>query len=121
MSVSFTQNFLNPPPVPEMPTGTRTSGNCFWNSSATAWVMGPTVLEPSTRTVPEMGPAGGVTSTITPFVTATSLLAACVSPQAASTAAPAAARDPNPAARRTRRRLIALTKWPASQKPCGQL
>ena len=41
MSVSPRQNFLNPPPVPEMPTVTRTSPPfAFWNSSATASVTG---------------------------------------------------------------------------------
>src|SRR5687767_15369451 len=48
MSVSPRQNFLKPPPVPEMPTVTFTC--CFfafWKSSATASVTGNTVLEPS--------------------------------------------------------------------------
>ncbi len=40
MSVSPAQNFLNPPPVPEMPTVIFTSRFFFWNSSATASVMG---------------------------------------------------------------------------------
>ena len=47
MSVSPRQNFWNPPPVPEMPTVTRMPGLAFWNSSATASLMGKTVLEPS--------------------------------------------------------------------------
>ena len=47
MSVSPRQNFWNPPPVPEMPTVTRMFGLAFWNSSATASLMGKTVLEPS--------------------------------------------------------------------------
>src|SRR5688572_17005586 len=48
MSVSPRQNFLNPPPVPEMPTVTRTLPRFWiWNSSATASVIGNTVLEPS--------------------------------------------------------------------------
>src|SRR5512145_1502751 len=47
MSVSPAQNFLKPPPVPEMPMVTRTLGWDFWNSSATASVIGYTVLEPS--------------------------------------------------------------------------
>jgi hypothetical protein len=39
---------LNPPPVPEMPTVTRTFPRFWiWNSSATASVIGNTVLEPS--------------------------------------------------------------------------
>ena len=48
MSVSPRQNFLNPPPVPEIPTVTLI--DCFfafWKSSATASVIGNTVLEPS--------------------------------------------------------------------------
>src|SRR5260221_14532292 len=51
MSVSPRQNFLKPPPVPEMPTVTLTAFFfAFWNSSATASVIGYTVLEPSTLT-----------------------------------------------------------------------
>ena len=53
MSVSPAQNFLNPPPVPETPTVTRTSFAILLNSSATASVTGNTVLEPSTLTSPE--------------------------------------------------------------------
>ena len=40
MSVSPRQNFWNPPPVPEMPTVTWTAGLAFWNSSATASLIG---------------------------------------------------------------------------------
>src|SRR5690606_3795559 len=47
MSISPRPNFLNPPPVPETPTVTRTSGPTARNSSATASVIGYTVLEPS--------------------------------------------------------------------------
>jgi hypothetical protein len=47
MCVSPRQNFWNPPPVPDTPTVTRTFGCFFWNSSATASVMGNTVLDPS--------------------------------------------------------------------------
>jgi len=51
-SVSPRQNLRKPPPVPEMPTVTLTALRLdFWNSSATASVIGNTVLEPSTRTV----------------------------------------------------------------------
>jgi hypothetical protein len=46
ISVSPRQNFLNPPPVPEMPTVTWV-GSDFMNSSDTASVMGNTVLDPS--------------------------------------------------------------------------
>ena len=46
--VSPRQNFLKPPPVPEMPTVTRYLPPAeFWNSSAMASVIGKTVLEPS--------------------------------------------------------------------------
>jgi hypothetical protein len=52
MSVSLRQNFLKPPPVPEMPTVTLIwFFFAFWNSSATASVIGYTVLEPSTFTI----------------------------------------------------------------------
>jgi hypothetical protein len=47
MSVSPRQNFLNPPPVPEMPTVTLTPLMDFWNSSAIASTAGNTVLDPS--------------------------------------------------------------------------
>ena len=48
MSVSPRQNFLKPPPVPEMPTVTLTLPLVdLWKSSATASVIGNTVLEPS--------------------------------------------------------------------------
>ena len=47
MSVSPLQNFLKPPPVPANATVTLTPLLAFWNSSATASVIGYTVLEPS--------------------------------------------------------------------------
>src|SRR6185436_1649862 len=50
-SVSPRQNFWKPPPVPDTPTVTRASVCVFWNSSATASLIGNTVLEPSTRIV----------------------------------------------------------------------
>src|SRR5262245_12181778 len=51
MSVSPRQNFLKPPPVPEMPTVTLNRWRvACWNSSAIASVIGNTVLEPSIRT-----------------------------------------------------------------------
>ena len=53
MSVSPLQNFSKPPPVPETPTVTRTSGATERNSSATASVTGKTVLEPSIATLPD--------------------------------------------------------------------
>ena len=52
MSISPAANFLKPPPVPEKPITARTSGCSLRNSSATASVIGYTVLEPSARTVP---------------------------------------------------------------------
>src|SRR5215207_2756291 len=53
MSVSPAQNFSNPPPVPEVPTVTRTPEFCSWNSSAAASLSGATVLEPSMLIVPD--------------------------------------------------------------------
>ena len=48
MSISPRQNFLKPPPVPAMPTVTRTLPRLeIWNSSASASEIGNTVLEPS--------------------------------------------------------------------------
>ena len=41
------QNLLNPPPVPDMPTVTLAPRDAIWNSSATASVIGNTVLESS--------------------------------------------------------------------------
>src|SRR4030095_7594602 len=46
--VSPRQKRLKPPPVPAMPTVTRTLPRLeIWNSSATASAIGKTVLEPS--------------------------------------------------------------------------
>src|SRR5690349_15509562 len=53
MSVSPTQNFSKPPPVPDWPTVMSTPGFCSWKDSATASVRGPTVLDPSIRISPE--------------------------------------------------------------------
>src|SRR5690349_22861063 len=48
ISVSPRQKRLKPPPVPAMPTVTRTLPFLeIWNSSATASAIGNTVLEPS--------------------------------------------------------------------------
>jgi hypothetical protein len=52
-SVSPAQKRLNPPPVPAIPTVTRTPACWIWNSSATASEMGATVLDPSTCTAPD--------------------------------------------------------------------
>ena len=54
--VSPLENFLNPPPVPETPTVTRTLGSTALNSSATASVTGYTVLEPSILISPDKVP-----------------------------------------------------------------
>ena len=51
--VSFLANFLNPPPVPETPTVTLTFGWTALNSSATASVIGYTVLDPSILISPD--------------------------------------------------------------------
>ena len=56
MSVSPRTNFLKPPPVPDTPTVIRTRGWTARNSSATASVIGKTVLDPSTATVPDRAP-----------------------------------------------------------------
>src|SRR5215207_7161962 len=56
MSVSPAQNFSKPPPVPEVPTVTLTSGFSALNCSAIASDSGPTVLEPSTRISPDRLP-----------------------------------------------------------------
>src|SRR6185503_3920137 len=80
-SISPRQKRSNPPPVPEMPTVTRTPLFFFWKSSAAAVVYGPTVLDPSAVIVP--------------------LSAAGRAPAVATTAAAAtAARDPAAAIRR---------------------
>ena len=52
MSISPAVKRLKPPPVPETPTLTRTSGWTLRNSSATASLTGKTVLEPSISIVP---------------------------------------------------------------------
>ena len=59
MSVSPLQNFLNPPPVPEMPTVTFTSG-CSPGRLRGGLAQRPTVLDPSTTTGPDKAgaPAG---------------------------------------------------------------
>ena len=51
MSVSPLRNFLKPPPVPETPISTLMSGLFLPNCTATACVIGKTVLEPSIFTV----------------------------------------------------------------------
>ena len=56
MSVSPAQNFSKPPPVPEMPTVTCTSGFSSLNSSAAASANGPTVDEPSIAICPLTSP-----------------------------------------------------------------
>ncbi len=52
MSVSPLQNFWKPPPVPEVPTVTRTLGFSSWKNSAAASLRGATVLDPSILMVP---------------------------------------------------------------------
>ncbi len=52
MSASPAQNFRKPPVVPEIATLTLTPRWSAWNSSATASVIGYTVLDPSTTTDP---------------------------------------------------------------------
>ena len=52
MSVSPAMNFSNPPPVPDTPIVAFTSGLAIENSSATPSIIGNTVEDPSTKTVP---------------------------------------------------------------------
>ena len=52
MSVSPAQNFSKPPPVPDWPTVTLTSGCSSLKSSPAASANGKTVEEPSIRIVP---------------------------------------------------------------------
>ena len=52
MSISSFRNFLNPPPVPDTPTVTLTLGASVRYSSATASLIGNTVLDPSSLTGP---------------------------------------------------------------------
>src|SRR5215210_8808260 len=65
MSVSPLQNFLNPPPVPANATVTLTPEFAFWNSSATASVIGYTVLEPSMLTLPDKAPVDDWAAVVT--------------------------------------------------------
>ena len=58
-SISPAQNFLNPPPVPLVPTGTFTPGLDLAKSSATALLIGATVLEPSMVMLPDKLEATG--------------------------------------------------------------
>ena len=51
-SISSRQKRSKPPPVPEMPTVTRTPLFFFWKPSAAAIAYGPTVLDPSAVIVP---------------------------------------------------------------------
>src|SRR5215210_4307758 len=51
--VSPEQNASKPSPVPAPPTVIFTSGYCWPNASAAAWVIGCTVLEPSTAILPD--------------------------------------------------------------------
>src|SRR3989304_2525980 len=61
MSVSPAQNFLKPPPVPEMPTVIRAPGFAFWDSSATACLVGGWggPLPDTVEALPGGGPSGG--------------------------------------------------------------
>ena len=53
IAVSPLTKRLKPPPVPEVPTDTRTSLFAMLNSSAIASVIGNTVLDPSASIVPD--------------------------------------------------------------------
>ncbi|MCY1551259.1 hypothetical protein D9M68_875760 [compost metagenome] len=54
MSISPRENFFMPPPVPDTPTVTFTSGASARYSSATASVTGYTVEEPSIEIEPDI-------------------------------------------------------------------
>ena len=70
MSVSPRQKRLKPPPVPEMPTVTRTLPRLLiWNSSATASAIGNTVLEPSILMTLCAAAYCGVTAAASPLST----------------------------------------------------
>ena len=75
ISVSARQNFWKPPPVPEIPTVTR-SGLAAWNSSATASLMGNTVLEPSRVTSPAPPACGAPGALPPPHAAARAIVAA---------------------------------------------
>ena len=84
IAVSPGQNFLKPPPVPETPTEIFTSGFKIVNSSATAWVIGKTVEEPSINISPvSVSTAGSETSFVDSTVAASELVS-LLSPHATS-------------------------------------
>jgi hypothetical protein len=103
MSVSPTQNFSKPPPVPEVPTVTWTSGFSCWKSSAAASLNGATVLEPSIRIAPER-PEG-----VSPPLLAVASPPLSSSPQAATPKASAI-----PAAK-TGSPFLEITGWSPSE------
>ncbi len=82
ISVSPAQNFLKPPPVPDTPTVTRTSGLAAMNSSAIASEMGKTVLDPSTLTSPLRSDEPPVAAVVSPAAGLPSVSAVVVVPQA---------------------------------------
>ena len=92
MSVSPLQNFWKPPPVPETPTVTRTSGATARNSSATASVTGKTVLEPSIATEPERSPVSDESSLLVVVCVVPEGASSSSSPHAAASIATAATR-----------------------------
>src|SRR3990172_9136195 len=84
-SVSPLQNFLNPPPVPEKATVTLTPGLAFWNSSATASVIGYTVLEPSIVTEPPRAADGAAVAPELGAAVEPALLHAAIASEVAAT------------------------------------
>ena len=94
MSVSPTVKRLKPPPVPETATLTWTSGCSLRNSSATAWVTGKTVEEPSIWIVPLR--VAGATGVGVAAARGGDVGVGVESPQAAAKAASAATRSTSP-------------------------
>src|SRR5215207_8973366 len=88
-SVSPAQNFSKPPPVPDSPTVTLTSGASSWKNSAAACANGKTVDEPSIRMLPEtFSPA--LASLPPPPPPSSSSLPHAAAPSARTAAAPMA-------------------------------
>src|SRR6185503_7727629 len=105
MSVSSLQNFTKPPPVPLSATATWMPEFAVWKSSATSSVIGKTVLEPSTVTLPLPAPPpvlGGATDAPLALL---GLAVGLLPPQAARTSAPARAAAPSRDVR------LMVTRW----------
>ena len=119
MSVSPTQNFLNPPPVPDNATDAWTPGFAIWKSSATAAVIGYTVLEPSMVTEPDRAGAEPSGATLSGAVDAGALEGAVVAPPPLEQAPIVNAATRANAPRRLG--LVIVTRWflLGRSEPCG--